>query len=501
MLAVGVATAGSGCRVEPAAVQDSAVRAVIRLGDPVGPVNRRVLGNNIQWVDRGDELLTADGTAFDPRMLELVSALGPTVLRYPGGSLTDTFDWRAGSGPVRNRRSNERFGSRERQTVLFGTEELLELCQRIGAEPLITVNTATGSAEAAADWVRAVNRANGAPGGVHYWEIGNEPYLREDVRPEVAVEPPTYAERANHFIRAMREADPAIAIGVPLRRDLLGNLPAVTFPGFAEIVTSRVRERFDFVSLHNAYLPFIVDREAEFADDELFRASMAAYLVVEEDLRATRMLLDRRDDERAIPFAITEYSALYSLNGRFDDFGPTLGGALYVADLLRVLASRDDVLMANYWSLSGNGHFGAVSNRGALRPAYEVLRAYSEVLRGQRLEVIVGGPTFDAPAVGAVPATSGVPTIAVIATSEADRRRILVINKATDEPADLTIDTGAGGLVHAGVARELWDARIFAPSHQSGAIRWRQVGATTTGSSVRVLMAPHSLLWLELEVR
>lgn len=502
VLVLGIAIGtGWGCRAEPSAVQDAPIRAVIRLGETDGPTNRRLLGSNIQWVDRGDELLNADGTDFDPEMLELVTALGPTVLRYPGGSLTDTFDWRAGTGPARDRRSNERFGSRERQTVLFGTDELLRLCQRLGAEPLITVNAATGSPEAAADWVRAVNGASGTSGRVHYWEIGNEPYLREDARPEVAVAPSTYADRANRFIRAMRGVDPTISIGVPFRRDRLGTMPAVTFPGFADTVTDRVNERFDFVSLHNAYLPFVVARDAEYTEDELFRASMAAYRVVEEDLGATRRLLDRRDADTAIPFAITEYNAMYSLSGSYDDFGPTLGGALYVADLLRLLASRDDILMANYWSLSGNGRFGAVSNQGIVRPAYEVLRAYNEILRGQRLATVVGGPTFDSPAIGAVPAMSGVPSIVVTATSDGDHRRVIVINKAAGEPADVTVDTGAGGLVRAGVARELWDSRIFAPAHERGTVRWRDIAATTTGSSVRVVMAPHSLLWLDLEVR
>lgn len=495
-----LATTVAGCRAERVAAQAEPVTAVIRLGDPIGPVNRRVLGSNIQWVDRGDELLNADGTSFDPRMLELVTALGPTVLRYPGGSLTDVFDWRAGSGPVADRRTSERFGSRDRQTVLFGTEELLRLCLRVGAEPLITVNTATSSAQAAADWVRAVNRG-GAIRPVRYWEIGNEPYLREDVRPDVAVPPETYAERANGFIRAMREVDPTISIGLPLRRDRLGTLPAVAFPGFADLVLDRVRERFDFVSLHNAYLPFVIDGDAEYTDEQLLRASMAAYRVVEDDLSATRLLLDQRDDTALIPFAITEYNAIFSLNGRYDDFGPTLGGALFVADMIRLFASRDDVLMANYWSLTGNGRFGAVSNRGARRPTYEVLRAYNEVLRGQRLDTTVTGPTFDTMAVGAVPAMAGVPSIAATATSEAGHLRLIVINKSATQRVRITVETGTPRRVRAGVARELSDARTFAASHETGALSWREVGATMTGSSVDVSVAPHALLWLDLETR
>jgi alpha-N-arabinofuranosidase len=101
--------------------------AEIRLGRPAGPVNRRILGSNVQWVDRGDALLAEDGSRFDPRMLELVKKLGPTVLRYPGGALADTFDWRAGNGPIHSRGTSEHFHTRQRQRVLFGTAEPLAL--------------------------------------------------------------------------------------------------------------------------------------------------------------------------------------------------------------------------------------------------------------------------------------------------------------------------------------------------------------------------------------
>jgi hypothetical protein len=145
-LLVGLVAAACGRTLSPAARAEPGLRtetflAEIRLGHPAGPVNRRILGSNVQWVDRGDALLAEDGSQFDPEMLELVGRLGPTVLRYPGGALAVTFDWRAGNGPI-HRGSSEHFHTRQRQRVLFGTAELLALCRRVGAEPLITVNVA-----------------------------------------------------------------------------------------------------------------------------------------------------------------------------------------------------------------------------------------------------------------------------------------------------------------------------------------------------------------------
>src|SRR5262249_13820733 len=154
------------------------------------------------------------GDALDSKMFNLVKTLAPTVLRYPGGANSDVFNWRAGEGPVNDRGSNEHFFSRKPQPVLFGTSEFLDLCKRLRAEPLITVNTASGTPEQAADWVRAVNLgvAGAVRGPVRFWEVGNEPYLREPVRPELGVEPEVFAARANAFIRAMKTADPKISV-------------------------------------------------------------------------------------------------------------------------------------------------------------------------------------------------------------------------------------------------------------------------------------------------
>src|SRR5262249_58143214 len=101
-------------------------------------------------------------------------------------------------------------------------------------------------------------------------------------------------------------------------------------------------------------------------------------------------------------------NAVYTLGGPFDDDVASLGGAMYVADVLRTLAARQDILMANYWSMTGNGPFGAVSNRKQLRPAYQVLTAYSAIMHGRLVDLQIDGPAFDAPAVGAVPATRSV---------------------------------------------------------------------------------------------
>jgi alpha-L-arabinofuranosidase len=473
--------------------------AEIRIGAPGREVNRLILGTNIQWVDLGDDLLEPNGS-FDPSMLTQVDLLEPTVVRYPGGSQSDTYDWTTGMGPQSERGFSEHFNRGETQRVLFGTPELLELTTRLGAAPLITVNTTTDTPEQAAAWVRAVNLPSegGSPRTVHFWEVGNEPYLVDDARPELAVEPNAFAARADSFIRAMRNADPSISIGLPLRSDRFGDVPAVFFPGYQETVLSQVREPFDFAAVHDAYFPFLIDTGRSYSTEDLFSATMAAYRIVEEDLQNTRTMLDRYQGGRPIPFAITEYNAFFSIGGQADLFIATLGGALYVADILRVFATRDDILMANFWSLSGNWVFGALSGGAQPRPAYRVLRAYDQVMHGQILGLDVESPTFDSPAVGAVRAATGLPLVTAVGTADGARTRLLILNKSATRGAQFTISgpTGSAG----SLSVQLLSAdNVFDPAQVSAGVDWQQVSVQDVSFPLHIDAPAHSLLWIEYD--
>ena len=124
--------------------------------------------------------------------------------------------------------------------------------------------------------------------------------------------------------------------------------------------------------------------------------------------------------------------------------------------------------------------------------------ADSEVLRGQRLNLSVRGPTFAGPATGAVPATSGVPVIAALATADAGHIRLLIINKSDRAPAVITV-VGGSKAVRAVTVKELGDGKIFDPAHARGGLRWRDVAATSAGFPLRLSMPAHSMLWVDVE--
>ena len=122
----------------------------------------------------------------EPTVVARIRTLGSKVLCWPGGQLTDTFTWKASVGATLDRGEVPGlFGAL--QTPALGLDEFLQLCETLGAEPLIQVNV-NDTAQDAADLVTyctgatstvlgAWRAANGhaAPYALTRLELGNEP--------------------------------------------------------------------------------------------------------------------------------------------------------------------------------------------------------------------------------------------------------------------------------------------------------------------------------------
>ncbi len=133
----------------------------------------------------------------------LMTEMGLRTLRYPGGSLADSYHW-----------SSNYWISNSTGPTAF--TNFLHLATNIGANVFITVNYGSGTTNEAADWVRFANITNHC--GFKYWEIGNECYssVETDINtnpPFQAQDPWTYATRFRDYYNAMKAADPTIKIG------------------------------------------------------------------------------------------------------------------------------------------------------------------------------------------------------------------------------------------------------------------------------------------------
>lgn len=434
------------------------------------PVTRALLGSNVQWVDRGDGLLDTQGRLRED-MLQAVRAMGIQTLRYPGGALADAYRWERGMGPLASRGLNRHVHSHTEQRTLMGTQEFLELCEAVGAEPLITVNIATGTPEEAAAWVRQVNvtgltsRRTGQPlPAVRDWELGNEPHLKIDDEPALWTRPEVFAQRVRAFAQAMRAADPGIRLVLPLSLNQRNGHPVTAYQDvdFIDTVLAGGAPDVDAISLHNAYVPF--GMEARHSDAALYWGGMAGAHTFEADLAEVRRRLTQVWPGRTLPLAITEHGPLFTLGrGDSDALIRSPAGALVLADLLRVFGQTPDLTAAHHWSLSGNWHFGALRDDATARPAAQVMGLFAQAWQGRQMAVAVQAPRVATASVGGSAAVPDLPLLEALGSQDGDVARVWLVHKHPSQPMRVTVADLAPGWravrLHTLSAEQLFDRR------------------------------------------
>ncbi|HZR16102.1 MAG TPA: alpha-L-arabinofuranosidase [Verrucomicrobiae bacterium] len=142
-----------------------------------------------------------DGNFDTSTTIALLRDMGTTIMRFPGGSLSDEYHWA----------SNTTLTNTWRWSTSFGN--FIDVATNIGSQAFITVNYGTGTPAEAAAWVQQANVTSHL--GFKYWEIGNENYgTWETDTNSNPHDPYTYGMRAADYYRQMKAADPSIKVGV-----------------------------------------------------------------------------------------------------------------------------------------------------------------------------------------------------------------------------------------------------------------------------------------------
>ncbi|MEX2724258.1 MAG: alpha-N-arabinofuranosidase, partial [Candidatus Freyarchaeota archaeon] len=114
----------------------------------LGEVDPRIYGHFIEHLGRCiyGGIWDTEKNALNEKVISSIMGLKPTVIRWPGGCFSDNYHWMDGVGPVdeRPKRDNmpwsllgPEYGPLE--TNRFGTDEFIDFCRRVGAEPYINV--------------------------------------------------------------------------------------------------------------------------------------------------------------------------------------------------------------------------------------------------------------------------------------------------------------------------------------------------------------------------
>ncbi len=380
----------------------------VDLRSDLGPVNRLVLGHNIEAADpkgifaaESDPFVTRTGTGvWDPDkrrptadILEAARAIGIPVVRYPGGCLAHGFRWKETVGPLSKR---SRFA--------FGLDEFLAYCRALGAIPLITVSDYSCTPDEAAQLVEYLNapaspehpwaqerarNGHAEPYGVLWFELGNESdHGNHDLQPKTRWAADQYADWFLACAKAMKAVDPRIRCGT---------LTSTTFPawndGWNDTVLRCTAPLADFAVVHCYSVVLTSDAQALALPQRFVQqAPLASIDAFRDDLQSWRAKV-RRAAGKELPLAVTEFNAMY-LQERPAPMRFSLASALFCAGFVMDLADpRSGVAAANYWQFA-NGYWGMVQNRGvpSLRrlPAY---RAYELLHRGLRGRWIATGRT------------------------------------------------------------------------------------------------------------
>jgi len=438
----------------PAVTSKLALKCQIDLGRQIGSIDKRIFGTNLEWFNDGGGLASQNLT-LRKKITEYTKAQGVTVMRYPGGTLSDFYDWHDGIGPIELRPKRQHPTDSGASLNHFGSPEFFKFLKDTGSEGLVTVNVGTGNAQMAADWVAYTNNTKHALRekdgfkaaiGIKMWEIGNEVYLPGNPGEKIITQTPEqYAQNYLTFSRAMKAVDPTLTtVAIGLVKSHIG--PVGNYPNWTKVLLEKAGKEIDMIAVHNAYFPMMYHERQPNVKD-VYPALMASPEAVDKSLNELESLIKQYEGQHKIGIAITEWGGLFSLpnvDNYWVDHVKTMGTGVYVARMLQVMMSHPRVQLANYFKLTDRSFMGWLNYNGDPKVPFWVFAMYANHHGDQRLAADMVSPTYHSSAMGIIGAQSNVPEVTVVASQNAEKIFVNFVNRSltTTYPIDLAFVNG-----------------------------------------------------------
>jgi alpha-N-arabinofuranosidase len=426
----------------------------------LGQVDRRIYGGFVEHLGRciygglyepGSAL--SDDRGFRADVLSLLQDLRLSVLRWPGGNFVSNYHWTDGVGARDSRPVRPELAWGGTESNQFGTDEYIQYCAALGAEPYICLNMGSGSLEEALAWVEYCNsarptywadrrRANGhdQPYDVHWWGLGNEIYGPWQVGAMSATE---YVAEATRWARAIKMIDPGA------RLVSCGEL------GWSDWDVTVIDGLASLVDLHSIHI---------YTGSDDYWSNVLAPHAAERAI-ATASTLQRRAAyqqqlDRAPRLVYDEWNVWFrQMTGALEEryvFHDALAVGLYLNIFVRNSAS---VAMANMAQMVNAIAPIVTSPQAAVvQPIYYPFLLHAQGHLDTAVDAFVTGPTAESPAElktrWPYPVTDlgPFPLVDVAATVDQDRRRLAVtlINRS-EQPGRVRLSLRDG--VVTGLAR------------------------------------------------
>jgi alpha-N-arabinofuranosidase len=466
----------------------------------IGSIDRNVFGGFAEHLGRciyggmyepGSPL--ADKSGFRKDVLEALRRLKMPVIRYPGGNFTSGYRWMDGIGPQSERPTRLDLAWQGVETNQFGTDEFVQFCRQVGAEPYLAVNCGDGDMREARDWVEYCNgtndttlvrmrRKNGydAPHKVKYWGIGNEvdgPWQIGTKTPE------EYARAFTEFGKGMKWVDPQIC--------LLASLTSSWNSDFVErsqLLLEQAGDLVDYLAIHW----YLENRR----DD--FTGFMALSELVEERLSAIEGLVRAvslaQHLKRKIAIAVDEWNVWYRSkpeagNEEIYNLEDALMTAIQLNAFIRHSAT---VRMANLAQIVNV--IAPILTRPdglVLQTIFYPFELFSNNCGDSSLDVYWEGETFSGGGY------NGVRTLDVSATVFSKKKglSLFVVNRSADHPVETEIKLIAGsfsGLAKISVinGRDIKSENTFESPDE---VITQESRLPVEGQSIQMAFEPHSV--------
>ena len=410
---------------------------------------------------------TANENGFRKDAIELVKALRPSLIRYPGGNFVCSFFWEDSVGPVEQRPAKLNLAWQQQEPNTVGLAEFETWVKDVGAELMLAVNLSTRGAVDAANLVEYCNYPKGSyysdlrirhghpeTYNIRYWCVGNEVDGPWNIGKK---EPEQYGRDAVEAIKAMRRVDSDtefVAVGS-------SGTQLDTYLKWDRLVLEQVYEDCNYLSLHRYMAQGEIDDNSTYqADDpgdylELYKRFDRN---INEVIAACDYVRGIKRSEKQMYLSVDEYNVIDYPRPEYDDgrkhdkwqlgsdlrtVGMSLEGTLlFGLSMITLLQHSDRVKIACQSLLINNGGM-VICEDGAdawVNGTYYVFMHCSHYGRGKVLIQNTQADTYDTTTFRKVSPCESV----CIYHEDTKELTVFVVNKS-DKQLQFTVDTANFG--------------------------------------------------------
>ncbi|HEY1019869.1 MAG TPA: alpha-L-arabinofuranosidase C-terminal domain-containing protein [Sediminibacterium sp.] len=327
-----------------------------------------------------------DGIRLD--VISALKKLKVPVLRWPGGCFADTYHWKDGVGPKDKRPSmlNVWWGN-VKEDNSFGSNEFLNMCEVLGAEPYLSGNIGSGSPQELSDWVAYTTHPNGSspmtdyrkqngranPWEVKYWGLGNEAWgCGGNMKPEY------YANIYRQYATFMTNGNKKIYKIASGASDADYNWTEV-------LMRDIPHNMLDAVGVHHySVINWNKKSSAKDFTEEDYYTTMQRALDMEELVVKHSAIMDKYDPKKRVAMVVDEWGGWYEVepgtNGAFLYQQNTMRDAMIAGTTLNTFNNHcDRVKMANLAQIVNVLQAVILTDeeKMILTPTYHVMEMYN----------------------------------------------------------------------------------------------------------------------------